>query len=153
MSVAQADFPVGEVTVARETYSFETKAGETIRGTVDLAAPTASPTEAAPISTPGAATPSPTLPPSEASPGPGVTSPTPGAPSPQPAAPSAGPSLAPPSPGAALLGVVSTLAGNGTSGFADGPGAESKFNDLRGVAVDASGNVYVAGSGRIRVIR
>jgi len=40
-------------------------------------------------------------------------------------------------------GVVSTLAGDGTSDYADGPGASAKFSDPKGVAVDASGNVYV----------
>ena len=39
---------------------------------------------------------------------------------------------------------VSTLAGNGTEGFADGTGAAARFNQPTGVALDASGNVYVA---------
>lgn len=41
-------------------------------------------------------------------------------------------------------GVVSTVAGTGANGSADGPGATATFNTLNGVAVDASGNVYVA---------
>ncbi|MHB1045548.1 MAG: SMP-30/gluconolactonase/LRE family protein [Thermoanaerobaculia bacterium] len=51
-------------------------------------------------------------------------------------------------------GNVSTLAGNGTSGFADGPGASAMFSSPEGVAVDASGNVYVADvvNNRIRKI-
>jgi hypothetical protein len=41
-------------------------------------------------------------------------------------------------------GVVTTLAGNGTAGFADGTGADASFNQPMGVAVDSRGNVYVA---------
>lgn len=41
-------------------------------------------------------------------------------------------------------GIVSTLAGNGVAGFADGAGAEAQFANPTGVAVDATGNVYVA---------
>ncbi len=42
-------------------------------------------------------------------------------------------------------GVVTTLAGSpGLSGSADGVGSAARFSTIQGVAVDASGNVYVA---------
>lgn len=42
-------------------------------------------------------------------------------------------------------GMVSTLAGlPGTSGCTDGTGTNAEFNDPEGIAVDTSGNVYVA---------
>jgi type II secretory pathway pseudopilin PulG/sugar lactone lactonase YvrE len=40
--------------------------------------------------------------------------------------------------------VVSTLAGSGTAGFTDGTGAAAQFDTPAGVAVDASGTVYLA---------
>jgi hypothetical protein len=44
------------------------------------------------------------------------------------------------------LGVVTTLAGNGGYGSADGPGSAAEFFQPTGVAVDSSGDVYVADS-------
>ena len=41
-------------------------------------------------------------------------------------------------------GEVSTLAGNGSTGFIDGTGNESRFASPNDVAVDASGNIFVA---------
>jgi sugar lactone lactonase YvrE len=48
--------------------------------------------------------------------------------------------------------VVSTLAGDGTSGHVDGTGAAAKFDAPQGVAVDAAGNVYVGENAYIRKI-
>jgi DNA-binding beta-propeller fold protein YncE len=51
-------------------------------------------------------------------------------------------------------GFVTTLAGSGVAGFADGVGGSAKFNLTNGVAVDSAGNVYVADNlgNRIRKI-
>ncbi|HZZ17991.1 MAG TPA: protease pro-enzyme activation domain-containing protein [Opitutaceae bacterium] len=48
-------------------------------------------------------------------------------------------------------GVVTTIAGSGASGSADGTGISASFNDLTGIAVDSSGNVYVADNGNNEV--
>jgi len=44
-------------------------------------------------------------------------------------------------------GVVSTFAGDGTQGAANGDGASAQFKNPNNVATDSSGNVYVADSG------
>lgn len=51
-------------------------------------------------------------------------------------------------------GIVSTLAGSGMSGSANGTGTTASFNGITGVAVDAPGNVYVAdyGNNLVRLI-
>jgi sugar lactone lactonase YvrE len=40
-------------------------------------------------------------------------------------------------------GTVTTLAGNGTPGYVDGPGATAQFNSPDGIAVDLQNNLYV----------
>lgn len=52
-------------------------------------------------------------------------------------------------------GVVTTLAGSGTSGSANGTGTAASFDGPYGVAVDNSGSIYVADTGNnlIRMIK
>jgi sugar lactone lactonase YvrE len=46
----------------------------------------------------------------------------------------------------AAVGTVSTLAGNASAGFTDGTGTGAFFDSPQGLAIDASGNMYVADS-------
>jgi uncharacterized protein (TIGR03437 family) len=50
-------------------------------------------------------------------------------------------------------GLISTLAGTGTAGFSgdNGMAASAQLNQPRGVAVDTSGNVYIADTGNNRI--
>ena len=50
-------------------------------------------------------------------------------------------------------GTVSTIAGSGAPGLADGPAAASAFNTPSGVAVDPALNIYVADSGNVAIRR
>jgi prepilin-type N-terminal cleavage/methylation domain-containing protein len=48
-------------------------------------------------------------------------------------------------------GVVTTLAGSGSGAYADGTGAAASFSGPRGIALDTSGNVYVADTNNARL--
>ncbi len=48
--------------------------------------------------------------------------------------------------------VVTTVAGSGVPSFGDGTGFQAGFNQPTGMAVDASGTVYVSGNQRVRKI-
>jgi sugar lactone lactonase YvrE len=47
---------------------------------------------------------------------------------------------------------IRTMAGSGSDALVDGMGANASFKELRGIAVDGSGNIYVADVGCIRKI-
>ncbi|UTX51016.1 SMP-30/gluconolactonase/LRE family protein [Candidatus Saccharibacteria bacterium TM7i] len=51
-------------------------------------------------------------------------------------------------------GKVSTIAGNGMAGYANGNGSDARFNAPRGIALGSDGRLYVADTGnhRIRVL-
>lgn len=53
-----------------------------------------------------------------------------------------------------VSGIVSTLAGNGAAGYADGTGLGAQFNNPTGVAVGPDGTLYVAdrNNNRIRLV-
>lgn len=44
-------------------------------------------------------------------------------------------------------GIVTLIAGDGTAGTTDGPALSARFNIITGMAVDHSGNIYVADAG------
>ena len=48
---------------------------------------------------------------------------------------------------------LTTLAGNGVRGFADGPGVKARFSDPFAVAIDATGALYVADGGQTNRVR
>jgi uncharacterized protein (TIGR03437 family) len=48
-------------------------------------------------------------------------------------------------------GTITTVAGSGTPGFNDGSGTAAQFNFPTGIAVDGSGNLYVADSLNLRI--
>ncbi|MBI2505665.1 MAG: Ig-like domain-containing protein [Candidatus Latescibacteria bacterium] len=54
------------------------------------------------------------------------------------------------------FGIISTVAGNGTTGFSGdgGPATEAQLSNFEGIAVDGQGNLYIAdwGNGRIRKV-
>lgn len=55
------------------------------------------------------------------------------------------------SDGACFTNEVTTLAGSSTQGYADGSGGAAQFRNPVGLAVDGSGNVYVADYGNHRI--
>jgi sugar lactone lactonase YvrE len=51
-----------------------------------------------------------------------------------------------------LSGIVSTIAGSGVSGFANATGTAATLGSPKGIAIDASGNLYISSLNRIRKI-
>ena len=52
-------------------------------------------------------------------------------------------------------GTITTIAGNGTQGHSGdaGPAINAHLNAPRGIAVDASGNIYIADSDSVRLLQ
>lgn len=48
-------------------------------------------------------------------------------------------------------GTVSTIAGGNDSGYKNGPGSIARFTAPSGIAIDASGSIYVADVGNYRI--
>ncbi len=48
-------------------------------------------------------------------------------------------------------GAITTIAGNGTVGFIDGPGISAEFDGLGGVCYDIHGNIYIADANNNRI--
>ena len=48
-------------------------------------------------------------------------------------------------------GIINTIAGNGTQGFRDGPALQAEFYGPSGIALDASGSLYIADKSNFRI--
>jgi uncharacterized protein (TIGR03437 family) len=48
-------------------------------------------------------------------------------------------------------GIIHTIAGNGTAGYNDGPALQAEFSSPSGIALDASGSIYIADKGNFRI--
>ena len=48
-------------------------------------------------------------------------------------------------------GIITTIAGNGTAGFGDGPALNAELNSPSGIAFDSSGNLYIADTNNHRI--
>lgn len=49
------------------------------------------------------------------------------------------------------VATVTTVAGDGTAGYSDGPAGAARFDQPQGIAVDATGTLYVADTGNHRI--